>query len=505
MKDLAERIKENRKALQALIDLGDKRTAEQDKELRELTAAAAKLTAEREARAALALSDPPADPEPRMGDHTKKADPDYDDDMADKKAADKTEGRAADKGGEPEKRDLNPTGKTGTPSGAPLPTGGPTHSMWTRTSEVREFIKIAQRSSAAKFIENIAKGRGDALKGVERELRAALNAEVNTLPWAALVDRTFLDQAAEGRALEEIDPLIDLETLAPEIRLSGDAATSIATDMQGRFQNAIVQRVFTRGSTAWMGIMVQPVPTGDIMWPVLTGGVSPAFTAAGTAKAAEAATFSVKILSPQDLTAAYNFYLKDLARVKGYESALRADLRMAMNDQLDQSILNGGASPNLDGGLIHALTERRAGATGSAADWSRWAAMYAGAVDGLYAYGGSDLRLLLAPDAYANAEALVQSNTAVTAMEQITRRTGGARVSANMPAISGNDTTILIAKMAQGATNAVAAVWNIGINLIRDNISEADKRQARITAVGFYDCDLLRPAGFDEVVMQLTS
>lgn len=504
MKDLAERLRECRAELQTLIDLGEKRDEAQEKRLAELTALAGKLNAERAARAALASTDAPADPEPRKGDHKAGYD---DDDMADKKAESKSETRAADPdpGAEPERRDLNPTGRAGTPSGKNLPTGGPTHSMWTRTSEVREFVKVALRSSASAFISNIAKGRGDALKGADRELRSALNAEANTLPWAAIVDRSFLDQVSEGRALEEIDERIDVETLAPEIRLAGDAATTIATDMQGRIQNAIVQRVFTISSTAYMGIMVQPVPTGDVMWPVLTGGVSPAFTAAGTAKAAEAATFSVKILSPQDLTAAYNFYLKDLARVRGYETALRSDLRMAMANQLDHSIINGGASPNLDGGLIHALTERRSGATTGAADWPRWAAMYAGAVDGLYAYSGRDLRLLIAPDAYANAEALVQSNTAVTAMEQLERRTGGVRVSANMPPVASDDTIILIAKTGQGATNAVAAVWNVGINLIRDVISEADKRQARITAVGFYDCDLLRPAGFDEVVMRLTA
>ena len=529
-----------REELRALVERGEKRSAEESRRMRELTAQVQELRAEiaaRNAAGAVDSADAGGAPaaEGRQG-HGGAGSASQDaggapaaegrqghagagsaghggagsagQDAGGAAAAEGRQGHAGagsagqdGTGGAPERRDLNPGGRTGTASGTGLPTpGAGDYRMWSRSAEVREFIKLSLRSSTSKFFGNAAQAAGDRLRGAERELRDALGADRECLPWASIVDRNFLEQLAEGRALEEVAPDIDPEILSPEIRLAGDATSTIAANMQGRIQNAIVARVFTRGSTSYLGINIQPVPVGDVMWPVLDSGVSPEFKAIGASKAAEEATFSVKVLSPQDLTAAYLFNLKDLARVKGYETALRADLRMAMNSQLDKSILQGGASPNLDGGLIHALTAVDIGATSGAADWERWAQVYASAVDGIYAYDYDDLRVLMSPAAYQSAEALVQSNTAVTALEQIKRRTGGCRSSANMPPKTANKHTTLIAKMAMGATNAAAVVWNVGVNLIRENTSEADKRKVRLTAVGFYDCDVLRPAGFFEAL-----
>ena len=116
MPDFEGRLSKYGAELKALIEKGENRSADEDKRLRELTGQVNELRAEMEAHAALSAADTASKPpEGRMGDHTKKAEGD-DDMMADKKAD-----KRADAGTEPEKRDLNPGGSQGTPSGKGLP------------------------------------------------------------------------------------------------------------------------------------------------------------------------------------------------------------------------------------------------------------------------------------------------------------------------------------------------------------------------------------------------
>ena len=499
MPDFEGRLAKYRDELNALIAKGEGRSADEDKRLRELTGKVQELRAEMEAHAALAAADTASKPEGRMGDHTKKADPD-DDMMADKKAEPR-----ADKGTEPEKRDLNPTGKTGTPSGKDLPATGE-YRMWNRTPEVREFLNIARRSRATSFLDAAVKESGR-VKGADNELRQALGMDGSSLPWACMVDQGFLNDLAEGRDLAEIDPALaaldapcDLRGDQPEARATSDTATTIATNMQGRAQAAIVQRVFARSSAAFIGVSIQPVPVGDHAWPVIeqSGGADPSFLAVGARKTAAAGNFRVVVLRPQDLSAAYLFHLQDLARVRGYENALRADLQMSMSDQLDKSIINGGADPEINGILTAVTTHQPAGSNlaAAAASFPTAIGKYAGAVDGLFAYGAKDLRMLMGPAVWARLESIVASNTAVTAAEKYDMRLGGVRVTSNMPAAAANVHKTIIAKGGARGPHAVAAVWNTGVSLIRDQQSEANVRQIRITAVAHYDMDVLRTEAY---------
>ena len=491
-------IKEIRSEIEALL-AKETRSDADNARLAELTKRATQARADEEARAALAALDAPTDT--RKGDHAPKRDAEGDGaaDARTDPAPAATETRAD--GGDAEKRDLFP-GRAATMSGDPLPGVASTsgHAGWHRAPEVREFARLALRARPSRFLTNAADDVGDRLDGADKELRDAVNGEREKMPWAAIVDREFLDGMAEGRSIEDLDDRISLDSIIPpEERAAGDTATSPADGNIARTQNAIVGRVFAPSITNYLGIRVQPVGVGKHMWPVITAGVEAAWENKGDTNSAPAATITPKEVEPHDLAAAYLFHMRDQALLKGYEAALRADLSRAMMDQLDKSILRGGASPNLAGGLLNSITGVDVGETTGAATWAKWVAIYTGAWDGLYTRSPGEVRVLMAPGGAASAESLVQSNTAVTAYEQIQRRTGGVRFSEHMPGKANNKWASLVVKTGVMG-NAVAAVWNVGVNLIRDNVTEANKRQIRLTTVGFYDAIVLRPAGFSHTL-----
>lgn len=47
--------------------------------------------------------------------------------------------------------------------------------------------------------------------------------------------------------------------------------------------------------------------------------------------------------------------------------------------------------------------------------------------------------------------------------------------------------------------NAMACIWPGGVKMIRDDVTSADRREVRLTFVGFYDFAVLRAAGFKQI------
>ena len=163
-----------------------------------------------------------------------------------------------------------------------------------------------------------AAATGTELRGAEAELNSALKLEARAgtiLPWEALAP-------VEERA--------DAITQAP-----GDT---------GVRQRSIVGRVFAQTAAAHLGVQMPSVGVGESMFVYLSGGTSPAQRAEGARGDATAATFATKTFKPKRLEARYVFGVEDLATLAGMESALRADLRGALGEAMDSTIIGlGGA------------------------------------------------------------------------------------------------------------------------------------------------------------------
>ena len=131
---------------------------------------------------------------------------------------------------------------------------------------------------------------------------------------------------------------------------------------------------------------IDSVPAGRTEWPLLTGGVAPAMTAEGEAKASEAPAFETTTLKPKRLTGAYRWTIEQTTEVPGLEETLRSDLARAVLAQMSNQALNGtGAGANVHGLLsrIDAPADDPAAAT----IFNDFASLAAQAVDGLHSEG----------------------------------------------------------------------------------------------------------------------
>lgn len=199
---------------------------------------------------------------------------------------------------------------------------------------------------------------------------------------------------------------IDILLEGEERELRADAVSNIDTAIQDN-QQSIAGRLFQRSDAMYLGAMMPTVAVGTVTYPRLTGGTSGYAPKLGVARDAGAATLESKSITPQRLTASYVWNLETLAKIRGWESALRQDLREVMNDKLDELILNGqAAETDNDGtdnekfaGLLNTLTAGSDVGAG-AVDWKRFFSLYDDLVDGLLAYSDMDIALLVGVDTW---------------------------------------------------------------------------------------------------------
>ena len=115
------------------------------------------------------------------------------------------------------------------------------------------------------------------------------------------------------------------------------------------------------------------------------------------------------------------------------EESLRADLRGTLSEQMDKQVLNGdGTSPNVSGFLteIDAPTV----VPSDVADFQAFLAGAASAVDGKYATNLQGVRMLVGVVSWTLAASLSSASGDISIADYLAARSGGLRVSANMPA-----------------------------------------------------------------------
>ena len=320
-------------------------------------------------------------------------------------------------------------------------------------AETREIADMIERAEIRNYLVSAA--LSNPVDGVERELRQAIlgeNAPETDMP---------------------IDVLLPLETRA-------DASTDVASAIQHNQQN-IVGRIFSETAGAYMGVQRPSVPVGETHYYALTGGATADVRSDGVAKDAEAATFTTESVAPVRLTARYLLGVETTARIRGFEEALRADIRAVLGDKLDSLALNGqdavqDTSPAIEG-IIRELTAPTNPT--QTATWNDYLSLYPNRVDGKTSMDGSNVRLLVNTETFKHAHGLQIATSGELLRRELP--TGRFRASANMP-----DTASTIAQLlsytASGRTGYVQPVWR-GISLIRDVYSKASEGQVALTAI----------------------
>lgn len=318
--------------------------------------------------------------------------------------------------------------------------------------------------------------------------------------------------SAEGELNAELGldlDMIPLEAFAPvdipgamPMRVRADAATAAPSNV-GRTVAPIGQRVFADSILDFCQVAMPTVPRGERTYPVITAGSTVGTVAKGASREATAGTITSTNLSPRRGQIRYLLQVEDLA-VMDMEAALRMDGRSALIEHLSNQALNGnGTAPNPTG-FLQALTDPTAPTV--EADFAAYVAAAAGRIDGLWASAMGQVRLLLGDETYRHAAQEFASNTAVSAVDYLTRAGSMVRATSLMPATdstSKDQQGITIATGGPGP-KAVLPVWN-GLQMVRDNQSAAASGQIALTFYYLYAFHVVRAGAYSQVAFQLSA
>ena len=332
--------------------------------------------------------------------------------------------------------------------------------------ESAEVRSLLERVSITDYLQPAGAGLG--LTGAAAELNAALEVPVTggaggvAVPWRVIAGP---DETREANGNE---------TERRAFTGTGDYAGGV----QAR---PILQRLFGRDILGALGVRIDSVPAGRTEWPLLSGGVSPAMKAEGTAAAdAVSASFATEVLKPKRLTGKYEFTHEQAAQVPGIEAALRRDLGDAVRAKMSDLALNGDESTNAHepDGFLHKLAAPTA--PGAVADYAAYAGVPASGVDGIHASDESECAFVMGVASYQHAAAVYRTGAgAESAIESLKRRAGRVMASSFVPAAASDiqNGNILHAAGPNGGDmrgDSVAAVWP-SLELIRDPYSKASQ------------------------------
>ena len=242
------------------------------------------------------------------------------------------------------------------------------------------------------------------------------------------------------------------------LRMETRAATPAPADT-GASQQPIIPAVFPDGVAAFLGIPQPTVPVGEAVFPVLTtrpdvGGPHTDGTVVGESDG----VFSADVLKPSRLQASFFYRRTDAARFAGMGDALRGNLTEALADAADKQIVAG--TNGLLTGTI--LANHNVAAVTSFANYV--SEFGYSRVDGRFASMASDLRIVMGSGTYAHAGGRYRGNNSEeTAIDRLTRSTGGIRVSAHVPAVASSKQNAIIRRGMR--RDYVAPMWE-GVTLI---------------------------------------
>ena len=327
-----------------------------------------------------------------------------------------------------------------------------------RTSEGTEYRGMLERANLGTIFDVLLAHQNPS--GVEAELQQHLNLAGNQIPLDLL--RGAGGGAGRGR----------LET-----RAVTPGATNVGTDQQ-----PIIPYVFPQSAAAFLGVDMPSVPTGDAVFPVLTGTLDVHTPAENAAAAETTGAFSSDVLTPKRLQASFFYSREDRARFEGMDAALRMNLSDGLSDGLDKEIIGNT--------LLNAqnLSNNNTNTVDTFDTYLNnlcW-----GQIDGRYAAMTSDLRIVCGAGTYADMGATYR-NTSVdrSALDRLMELTGGVMVSSHVPNVTSNKQNVVIRRGM--SMTAVAPTWE-GVTIIPDEITKAGSGQVVITSVMLYAIKVLR-------------
>ena len=313
---------------------------------------------------------------------------------------------------------------------------------------------VIERANVGEMLDNIIAHA--AYSGANEELRAHYGIAQNQIPVE----------------------LLNLETRA---------VTPAPTETEAN-QQPIIPYVFPQSVSTFLGIPQPTVGVGEATFPVLTSELDVKTPAEGVAATETTGAFSADALKPSRLQASFFYNRESAAVFAGIDTALRENLSAGLSDGLDEQIIAGTngllTGTNLANHNVSALS-----------DYNDYLAEFGYArVDGRYASGTRDLRIVMGSGTYTHAATVFRTaGQDGSVLDRLTAVTSGVRVSAHVPIVASNKQNAVI-RLGQNR-DMVAPIWE-GITIIPDEITKAAKGQIVITAIMLHAVKILRAGGF---------
>ena len=354
-----------------------------------------------------------------------------------------------------------------------------------------QAIEVETRAAIVAEASEESRIRGEFGEGPENRELDALMGRVS----AGRIFGAVLEHRSTDGAERELQEHYSLGPNQIPLAMLEERAVTPAPANVGQNQAAIIPGVFPRSVAAFFGVDMPRVGVGEAVYPVLSDNATVHAPAEGAEAAETTGSFSADVLSPSRLQASFFYSREDRARFSGMDGALRQNLSDALSDALDKQIIVG------TNGLLTAvnLADHDAAAVTTYAGYRSTLAY--GRVDGTYASNVGDIRIVMGSGTYAHAASQFRSANAGdrAALEDLESVTGGVRVSAHVPSVSGNKQEAMIRLGMR--RDMISPIWE-GVTLIPDEVTKASAGQIVVTAVMLHAVKILRAGGFYKQELQ---
>ena len=324
-------------------------------------------------------------------------------------------------------------------------------------AEDRERLQLVSRASVGAIFARAVEHRST--EGAESELQAALHLAPNQVP-------------------------IDLLRARVEERAITPAPANVGTTQQ-----AVLAPIFAHGDAAFLNVDQVTVPTGDVVFPVLTTRPTVGGPHSDSTEVTETTgAFSAELVKPERLQAAFTYKRVDVARFSVMDEALRQALNEALGESLDVQIVSG--ADGLLGG-----TNLDAHAQAAVDTFATYVSKFGFArVDGRYAPTAKSVKVLMGSGGYAHAGSVYRGDQSQeSAIDRLMTIGGGVRVSPHIAAVAATKQQTIVRLGAR--RDAVAGIWQ-GVTIIPDEVTRAKQGEIVITAVMLAAVKILRAGGF---------
>ena len=276
-----------------------------------------------------------------------------------------------------------------------------------------------------------------------------------------------------------------LELLREEHRAVTPAPTNVGT-----VESPIVLPVFASGGGAFLSLDRPIVAMGDAVYPVLSTRPTVGGPHSDSTDAPETTgAFTSNLLAPERLQASFIYKRVDAARFAGMDSSLRTALNEGLEEKLDKEAIAGTA------GLLTATNLPNHAAESAVKTFAQFLSQFAfSRVDGRYASEISDVRTVCGAATHSLMGATYRSDNAdYSALDALRAKTGGVRVSANVPAVASTKQNAVIRLGSR--RDMVQPTW-AGVTIIVDEATLSGGGEIEITAVLLMNTKILRKGGF---------